>query len=152
MTNPSNFTAPTGRFGLVQSSYEFGHMGTNYDPDQKNVWKFQKCLSYKSCDEMIKNSPCNVGLRYSSFHADYKTVPNFKILWIFDRFFEKWILTFFLALHGIHYNTESMENCICVGRGTTHLEMLFTRVAGGDEDDPSSSMIHQDDTLTAGPW
>ena len=40
-----------------------------------------------------------------------------------------------------------MENCICVGRGTTHLEMLFTRVAGGgDEDDPSSSMIHQDDS------
>ena len=32
-----SFTAPTGRFGLVQSSYEFGHMGTNYDPDQKNV-------------------------------------------------------------------------------------------------------------------
>ena len=50
------------------------------------------------------------------------------------------------ALNEIHYNTESMENCICVGRGTTHLEILFTRVAGGDEDDPSSSMIHQDDT------
>ena len=32
-----SFTATTGRFGLAQSSYEFGHMGTNYDPDQKNV-------------------------------------------------------------------------------------------------------------------
>ena len=32
-----SFAAPTGRFGLVQSSYEFGHMGTNYDSDQKNV-------------------------------------------------------------------------------------------------------------------
>ena len=32
-----SLTAPTGRFGLVQSSYEFGHMGTQYVPDQKNV-------------------------------------------------------------------------------------------------------------------
>jgi len=36
-----SFAAPTGRFGLVQSSYEFGHMGTNYDPDQKIFKKFQ---------------------------------------------------------------------------------------------------------------
>ena len=34
-----SFKAPTGRFGLVQSSYEFGHMGTNYDPDQKKCLK-----------------------------------------------------------------------------------------------------------------
>ena len=44
MTTPSNFEASQLQqegFGLVQSSYEFGHMGTNYDPDQKNVLKFQ---------------------------------------------------------------------------------------------------------------
>ena len=37
-------------------------MGANYDLDPKKVWKFQLCLSYASCDEMIKNSPDKVGL------------------------------------------------------------------------------------------
>ena len=38
MTTPSNFKASQlQQEGLVQFSYEFGHMGTNYDPDQKNV-------------------------------------------------------------------------------------------------------------------
>ena len=57
-----SLTAPTGRFGLDQSSWEFGHMGTNCDQDPKKVSKFEWCLSYTSCDEMIKKGPCNVGL------------------------------------------------------------------------------------------
>ena len=32
-------------FGLVQSSYELGHMGTNYHQDKENTSKFQQCLS-----------------------------------------------------------------------------------------------------------
>ena len=55
--------APTGRVVLVQSSYVFGHMGTNYDQDPKSILECQQCLSYASCDEMIKNSPCKVGLK-----------------------------------------------------------------------------------------
>ena len=42
-------------FGLVQSSYELGHMGTNYHQDQENTSKFQQCLSYANSDKMIKN-------------------------------------------------------------------------------------------------
>ena len=61
MTN-GVLTAPKGRFGLVQSSYEFGHMGTNYNQDPENVSKLQQCVSYASCDETIKNRPCKVGL------------------------------------------------------------------------------------------
>ena len=38
-------------------------MGTNYDQDPKNVSKCQQCLNYASCDKIIKNSPCNVGLK-----------------------------------------------------------------------------------------
>ena len=38
-------------------------MDTNYGQDPKNFSKCQQCLSYDSCDEMIKNSPCKVGLR-----------------------------------------------------------------------------------------
>ena len=44
---PINFEAsqlqrPTGSFSLVQSSDKFGHMGTNYDHDPKNiVWAMQ---------------------------------------------------------------------------------------------------------------
>ena len=38
-------------------------MGTNCDQDPKKVSKFQWCLSYASCDEMIKKGLCNVGLR-----------------------------------------------------------------------------------------
>ena len=49
--------------GRVKSSYKFVHMGTNYDKKPKNVSKCQQCLSYASCHEMIKNSPCKVGLR-----------------------------------------------------------------------------------------
>ena len=37
-------------------------MGTNYDQDPKKVSKVQWCLSYASCDEMIKKGLCNVGL------------------------------------------------------------------------------------------
>ena len=51
-----SLTAPTGRFILVQSSYKFGHMGTNYGQDPKKFSKFQQCLSYASCDEMIKTA------------------------------------------------------------------------------------------------
>ena len=61
-----SLTAQTGRLILVQSSYKFGHMGTNYGQDPKNFSKCQQCLSYASCDEMIKNSPCKVGLRRTS--------------------------------------------------------------------------------------
>ena len=57
-----SLTAQTGRLILVQSSYKFGHMGTNYGQDPKFFSKCQQCLSYASCDEMIKNSPCKVGL------------------------------------------------------------------------------------------
>ena len=48
--------------GRVKSSYKFVHMGTNYDKNQNNVSICQQCLSYASCDKMIKNSPCKVGL------------------------------------------------------------------------------------------
>ena len=58
-----SLTALTRRLGLVQSSYEFGHMGTNCDLDPQKVSKFQWCLSYASCDEMIKKGLCNVGLK-----------------------------------------------------------------------------------------
>ena len=37
-------------------------MGNNFDQDPKNVSKYQQCLSYASCDKMIKNSLCKVGL------------------------------------------------------------------------------------------
>ena len=37
-------------------------MGTNCDLDPKKVSKFQWCLSYASCDEMIEKGLCNVGL------------------------------------------------------------------------------------------
>ena len=57
-----SLTAQTGRLILAQSSYKFGLMGTNYGQDPKNFSKCQQCLSYASCDEMIKNSPCKVGL------------------------------------------------------------------------------------------
>ena len=57
-----SLTALTQRLGSVQSPYEFGHMGTNCDLDPKKVSKFQWCLSYASCDEMIKKGLCNVGL------------------------------------------------------------------------------------------
>ena len=57
-----SFTAPTGRFGLVQSSNELGHMGSNYEQDPENASEFQQNLSYASCDGMIKNNPCKVGL------------------------------------------------------------------------------------------
>ena len=48
--------------GRVKSSYKFVHMGTNYDKNPNNVSICQQCLSYASCDKMIKNSPCKVGL------------------------------------------------------------------------------------------
>ena len=38
-------------------------MGTNYGQDTKFFSKCQQCLSYAACDEMIKNSPCKVGLK-----------------------------------------------------------------------------------------
>ena len=57
-----SLAAPRVRLGLVHYPYEFGHMGANYDLDPKKVWKFQLCLCYASCDEMIKNSPDKVGL------------------------------------------------------------------------------------------
>ena len=56
--------APRGRLWLVQYPYEFGHMGANYDLDPQKVSKFQLCSCYTSCDEMIKNSPEKVGLRF----------------------------------------------------------------------------------------
>ena len=62
-----SLTAPSGRFLLVQSSYKFGHMGTNYDQDPKFFSKCWQCLSYASCDEMIKNRLCKVGLMTSTF-------------------------------------------------------------------------------------
>ena len=42
---------------MVQSSYEFGHIGTNFDQDPKKISKFQQSLRYMSCKEMIKNTP-----------------------------------------------------------------------------------------------
>ena len=57
-----SLTAPNVRHGLVQYPYEFGHMGGHCDPDPKKISKSQQCLSYASCDEMIKNSPQLVGL------------------------------------------------------------------------------------------
>ena len=63
---PSNFEASKHQQeGLVKSSYEVDHMGTNYDQDPKNVSKFQQCLSYANCDKMIKTSLGNVGLMIS---------------------------------------------------------------------------------------
>ena len=59
-----SLTAPTGRFGLVQSSNELGHMGSNYEQDPENASEFQQNLSYASCDGMIKNNPCKVGLTW----------------------------------------------------------------------------------------
>ena len=64
-----SLTAPTGRFSLVQFLYKFGHMGTNYDKDPKNVSKCQQCLSYASCDEMIKITLCKVGLKRHNRHV-----------------------------------------------------------------------------------
>ena len=61
-----SLTAQTGRLILVQSSYKFGHMGTNYGQDPNIFFKCQQCLSYASCDDMIKNSPYKVGLRSSN--------------------------------------------------------------------------------------
>ena len=76
-----SLTAPTGRFSLVQSSYNFGHRGTNYDQDTKiltnydqdtkNISKSQQCLSYVSCDQMIKNSPCKVGFSCVDFFSSF---------------------------------------------------------------------------------
>ena len=60
-------TAPTQSFDLVQSLYEFGRLGINYDQDSQNVPQFQKCLSYTSCDEIIKNNPCKVWLTIPYF-------------------------------------------------------------------------------------
>ena len=67
-----SLTAPTGRFSLVQSSCKFGHMDTNYDQDPKNVSKCLKCLSYASCDKMIKKSPSKVGL--SQFSEQFQEI------------------------------------------------------------------------------
>ena len=58
-----SLTAQTGRLILAQSSHKFGLMGTNYGQDPKKFSECQQCLSYASCDEMIKNNPCKVGLR-----------------------------------------------------------------------------------------
>ena len=66
-----SLTALTGRFSLVQSSYNFGHRGTNYDQDTKNISKSQQCLSYVSCDQMIKNSPCKVGFSCVDFFSSF---------------------------------------------------------------------------------
>ena len=46
----------------LQGGDEFGHMGTNFDQDPRNVSKFQHCLSYASCDKIIKNSLSNISL------------------------------------------------------------------------------------------
>ena len=82
--------ALTRRLDLVQSPYEFGHMGTNYDLDQKKVSKFQWCLSYTSCDEMIKKGLCNVGLNSSFSFSVYQFN---RVSCLFGCYFEPSILS-----------------------------------------------------------
>ena len=43
-----------------------------YDQDPKNVSKCLEYLRYASCDKMIKNSPCKVGLRTSIDQTNYQ--------------------------------------------------------------------------------
>ena len=38
-------------------------MGAPYIPNPQKVSKYEKWLSYSSCDEMIKKSPTKIGLR-----------------------------------------------------------------------------------------
>ena len=72
------------KFGLVQSPNEFGHMGTNYDQFPENASKFQQSLSYTSCDELIKNKPCEVGLKYYFFQCKFEELHLSRRIYFFS--------------------------------------------------------------------
>ena len=61
---------PPTNFEASQLQQE-GHMGTNYDHFPENASKFQQSLNYTSCDELIKNRPFEVGLKYYFFQCKF---------------------------------------------------------------------------------
>ena len=67
MTTTSNFEASQlQQEGLVWSNLQMNWVTwvpiINYEQDPENASEFQQNLSYASCDGMIKNNPCKVGL------------------------------------------------------------------------------------------